>query len=100
MKLKELGKLMIDQDPMTLFYKYKQTHPDEKDACNKLLQLPMTITGIQAFMNGFLTLSGGRRRVGQPSHWYQFGSCQVCGQRVTGGWYVEDLDPQSTVASF
>jgi hypothetical protein len=53
-KLKELGELMINQDPTTLFYKYKQTHKDEKDACNKLSQLPTTITGIQAFMNGFL----------------------------------------------
>jgi hypothetical protein len=26
---------------------------DEWDACNKLLQLPTTITGIQSYMNGF-----------------------------------------------
>jgi hypothetical protein len=44
---------MINQDPTTLFYKYKQTHPDEKDACNKLSQLPTMIAGIQAFMNDF-----------------------------------------------
>jgi hypothetical protein len=53
LKLKELGELLIDQDPTAIFYKDKQTFKDEKDACTKLSLLPTSITGIQAFMNGF-----------------------------------------------
>jgi hypothetical protein len=53
LKLKELGELMINVDPTTLIYKYKQTAKDENDACTKLSQLPTTITGVQSFMNGF-----------------------------------------------
>jgi hypothetical protein len=53
MQLKELGELMINLDPTMIFYKYKQTYKDEKDACNKLSQLPTMITGIQSYMNGF-----------------------------------------------
>jgi hypothetical protein len=45
--------MMINLDPTMIFYKYKQTNKDERDACNKLSQLPTTITGIQSFMNGF-----------------------------------------------
>jgi hypothetical protein len=53
LKLKELGKLMIDQDPTMLINKYKKAHAVEKDACNKLSQLLTTSTGIQSYMNGF-----------------------------------------------
>jgi hypothetical protein len=53
LKLKELGELMIEQDPSTLIYRYKQSSEDEIDACTQLSQLPTTITGLQAFMNGF-----------------------------------------------
>jgi hypothetical protein len=53
LQLKELGEMMINLDPTMIFYKYKQTNKDERDACNKLSQLPTTITGIQSFMNGF-----------------------------------------------
>jgi hypothetical protein len=59
MKLKELGELLIDQDPTAIFYKYKQTSKDEKDACTKLSLLPTSITGIQSFMNGFRPNSEG-----------------------------------------
>jgi hypothetical protein len=59
-KLKELGEILIQQDPSMLFYKYKQTCKDERDACPKLSQLPTTITGIQAYMNGFRpSIEGG-----------------------------------------
>jgi hypothetical protein len=53
LKLKELGELMINQDPTTILLKYKKTNDDERDACIKLSQLPMTITGIQSYMYGF-----------------------------------------------
>lgn len=53
LKLKDLGELFINQDPTAILYHYKQTCKDEKDACTKLSLLPMTITGIQHFMNGF-----------------------------------------------
>jgi len=52
-KLKELGEILIQQDPSMIIYKYRQTMKDERDACNKLSQLPTTITGIQSYMNGF-----------------------------------------------
>ena len=52
-KLKELGEILIQQDPSMLIYKYRQTTKDERDACTKLSQLPTTITGIQSYMNGF-----------------------------------------------
>jgi hypothetical protein len=52
-KLKELGKILQQQDPSVILYKYKQTAKDEKDACTKLSQIPTTITGIQSYMNGF-----------------------------------------------
>jgi hypothetical protein len=59
-KLKELGEILIQQDPSVIFYKYKQTAKDKRDACTKLSQLPMTITGIQTYMNGFRpSLEGG-----------------------------------------
>jgi hypothetical protein len=50
---------MLNQDPTTIIYKYKQTHKDERDACTKLSQLPTTITGIQSYMNGFRPSSEG-----------------------------------------
>jgi hypothetical protein len=58
-KLKEFGEILIQQDPSMIIYKYKQTCKDERDACNKLSQLPTTITGIQSFMNGFCPSSEG-----------------------------------------
>jgi hypothetical protein len=59
-KLKELGEILIQQDPSMIIYKYKQTNKDERDACTKLSQLPTTITGIQSYMNGFRpTTEGG-----------------------------------------
>jgi hypothetical protein len=59
-KLKELGEILLQQDPSVIFYKDKQTAKDEKDACTKLSQIPMTITGIQLYMNGFHpSLEGG-----------------------------------------
>ena len=36
-----------------MIYRYKQSSEDEIDACTQLSQLPTTITGLQAFMNGF-----------------------------------------------
>jgi hypothetical protein len=60
LQLKELGELMINLDPTMIFYKYKQTNKDKRDACNKLSQLLTTITGIQLYMNGFCpTPKGG-----------------------------------------
>jgi hypothetical protein len=60
MKLKEFGEILIQQDPSIIFYKYKQTTKDERDACTKLSQIPTTITGIQSYMNGFRpSLEGG-----------------------------------------
>ena len=50
LKLKELGELMIEQDPSTLIYRYKKTFDDKNDACT---QLSTTITGLQAFMHVF-----------------------------------------------
>jgi hypothetical protein len=44
---------MIEQDPSSLIYCYKQSSEEEIDACTQLSQLPTTITGLQAFMNGF-----------------------------------------------
>jgi hypothetical protein len=59
-KLKELGEILLQQDPSVIFYKYKQTAKDERDACTKLSQIPTTITGIQSYMNGFCpSLEGG-----------------------------------------
>jgi hypothetical protein len=52
-KLKELSEILIQQDPLVIFYKYRQMAKDERDACTKLSQLPTTITGIQSYMNGF-----------------------------------------------
>ena len=52
-KIKELGEILLQQDPSMIIYKYKQTCKDERDACSKLSQLPTTITGIQSFLNGF-----------------------------------------------
>jgi hypothetical protein len=52
-KLKELGEILIQQDPSMIIYKYRQTTKDKRDACTKLSQLPTTITGIQSYMNGF-----------------------------------------------
>jgi hypothetical protein len=52
-KLKELGEILIQQDPSMIIYKYRQTTKDERDACTKLSQLPTTITSIQSYMNGF-----------------------------------------------
>jgi hypothetical protein len=34
LKLKELGELMINQDPTILIYKYQKTCNDERDACS------------------------------------------------------------------
>jgi hypothetical protein len=48
MKLKELGEILIQQDPSVIFYKYKQTAKDKRDACTKLSQIPTTITGIKS----------------------------------------------------
>jgi hypothetical protein len=45
-KLKELGEILIQQDPSMLIYKYRQMTKDKRDACTKLSQLPTTITGI------------------------------------------------------
>jgi carboxypeptidase C (cathepsin A) len=42
LKLKKLEELMINLDPTMLFYKFKETHNDKRDACSKLSQLPMT----------------------------------------------------------
>jgi hypothetical protein len=43
-----------------IIYRYKQTCKGKRDGCSKLSQLPTTITGIQAFMNGFCpSLDGG-----------------------------------------
>jgi hypothetical protein len=53
LQLKELGKLMINLDPTMIFYKYKQTYKDKRDAWNKLSQLRTMIMGIQLYMNGF-----------------------------------------------
>jgi hypothetical protein len=58
-KLKELGEILIQQDPSMIIYKYKQTAKDERDACTKLSQLPTTITGIQSYMNGFRPSTDG-----------------------------------------
>jgi hypothetical protein len=58
-KLKELGEILIQQDPSMIIYKYRQTAKDEHDACTKLSQLPTTITGIQSYMNGFRPSSEG-----------------------------------------
>jgi hypothetical protein len=52
-KLKELGEILIQQDPSMIVYKYRQMTKDERDACTKLSQLPTTITGIQSYINGF-----------------------------------------------
>jgi hypothetical protein len=60
MKLKELGEILLQQDPSVIFYKYKQMAKDERDACTKLSQILTTITGIQSYMNGFRpSLEGG-----------------------------------------
>ena len=59
LKLKELGELMINQDPSTIIYKYKKMQEDKRDACTKLSQLPTTITGIQAYMSGFCPSATG-----------------------------------------
>jgi hypothetical protein len=59
LKLKELGKLMINHDPTTIFYKYKKTHDDKRDACTKLSQLSTTITSIQAYMFSFCPSAAG-----------------------------------------
>jgi hypothetical protein len=58
-KLKELGEILIQQDPSMIIYKYKQTAKDERDACTKLSQLPTTITGLQSYMNGFRPSTNG-----------------------------------------
>jgi hypothetical protein len=58
--LKELEEILIQQDPSVIFFKYKQTAKDKRDACTKLSQLPTTITGIQSYMNSFRpSLEGG-----------------------------------------
>jgi hypothetical protein len=49
-KLKELGEILIQQDPSMIIYKHKQTNKDKRDACTKLSQLPTTITGIQSYV--------------------------------------------------
>jgi hypothetical protein len=60
MKLKELREILIQQDPSVIFYKYKQMAKDKRDACTKLSLIPMTITGIQSYTNGFCpSLEGG-----------------------------------------
>jgi hypothetical protein len=51
-KLKELGEILLQQYPSVIFYNYKQTAKDERDACTKLSHIPMTITGIQSYMCG------------------------------------------------
>jgi hypothetical protein len=51
---------MININPTTLIYKYKQTAKDENDTCTKLSQLPTTIIGIQSFMKGFRPFPRGR----------------------------------------
>jgi hypothetical protein len=61
-KLKELGEILIQQDPSVIFYKYKQTAKDKRDACTKLSQIPTTITGIQSYMNGFCPSAPGSRQ--------------------------------------
>jgi hypothetical protein len=44
---------MVQIDPTTILYRWQQTNPEEKDACVRSTHLPTTITGLQAFMNGF-----------------------------------------------
>jgi hypothetical protein len=120
LKLKELGKLLIVQDPTAIFYKYKQTSKDEKDACTKLSLLPTSITGIQSFMNGFRPNSEGgdlwgNIRIGinvpegdfldnvsQEAYMWQFwvrkSPLQVADSDYAGWMYLspEAMDPKGT----
>jgi hypothetical protein len=49
--LKLFMEMMVQIDPTAILYKWQQTKPDEWDACVRSTHL--TITGLQAFMNGF-----------------------------------------------
>ena len=52
--LKRFMETMIQIDPTAVtIYKWRQTSPEEKDACLLPTQLPTTITGVQSFMSGF-----------------------------------------------
>ena len=51
--LKRFMETMIQIDPTAIVYKWRQSSPEEKDACPLPTQLPTTITGIQSFMSGF-----------------------------------------------
>lgn len=123
LKLKELGELMINQDPTTIIYKYKQSHADERDACTKLTQLPTTITGIQSYMNGFRpSITGGdvwgNLRIGFDSNpvdfvdnvsqeaymrkfWIRKAPLQVADTEYAGWLYLspESMHPEETADS-
>jgi hypothetical protein len=51
--LKLFMETVIQIDPTAILYKWQQSKPDERDACVRATHLPTTITGLQAFMNGF-----------------------------------------------
>ena len=51
--LKRFMETMIQIDPTAIVYKWRQTSPEEKDACLLPTQLPTTITGLQSYMSGF-----------------------------------------------
>jgi hypothetical protein len=81
-KLKELREILLQQDPSVIFYKYKQTATDKRDACTKHSQILMTITGIQSYMNGFRpSLEGGD----------VWGSLRIGINKKSGGFFGECL---------
>jgi hypothetical protein len=94
-KLKKLGEILLQQDSLVIFFKYKQTAKDERDASTKLSQIPTTITGIQSYMNGFRPSleSGdvwGSLRIGINEK-----SGRIFGECLSGSQYAKVLPAES-----